>query len=127
MEEDVWRIGVEGEPPPEESRRRIDRPVAYGEPGRSELGLMSKGRGGPLRRRPDRQQYDGEDSEYLTPENLGRRQILSFPAKSQKVGIDASILQARGEPWRRNRKNIARIEMSSKFDEAVFRDQREDQ
>src|SRR3546814_11117373 len=36
-QEDVGRIGVEREPPPEESGRRIDRPVAKVEPDRKSV------------------------------------------------------------------------------------------
>src|SRR3546814_8672244 len=37
--EDRRRIGVEGEPPPEEGRRRIDRIIAEAEPRVAKLGL----------------------------------------------------------------------------------------
>src|SRR3546814_13451787 len=56
--EDRRRIGVEGEPPPEEGRRQIDGIIAYEEPGFAEPGLEGERRRRPLCRAPDRPQDD---------------------------------------------------------------------
>ena len=74
------RVGVEGEPPPEEGRRRIDRPVAEHEPGRPKLGLIGERRGGPLRRGPHGCEHDQEDREDLTPEDFGCRHGIEVDA-----------------------------------------------
>src|SRR3546814_3376519 len=67
--EDRRRIGVEGEPPPEEGRRRIDRIIAEAEPRVAKLGLEGERRRRPLCRAPDRQEDDQKHSRYLAPEN----------------------------------------------------------
>ena len=67
--EDRRRIGVEGEPPPEEGRRRIDGIIAKAEPGFAEFGLEGERRRRPLRRAPDRQEDDQKHGRNLAPEN----------------------------------------------------------
>src|SRR3546814_18024763 len=62
-QEDVRRVGVEAEPPEEEGRRRIDWPWPQPEPGMAELGLIGERMRGPLGRRPDRGEHDGEDDQ----------------------------------------------------------------
>ena len=72
LDEDVARIGVVGEPPPEEGRRLIERPAEELEPRAAELGLESKAPRDPLRRSPDEGEHDEADKEHLAPEDLGR-------------------------------------------------------
>jgi hypothetical protein len=67
------RVGVKRKPPPEEGRRRIDRPVAEHEPGRPKLGLIGERCGRPLRRGPNGCEHDQEDREDLTPKDFGCR------------------------------------------------------
>ena len=67
------RIGVVAEPPPEEGRRRIDRPIPQHEPRSAKLRLVGERRGGPLCRRPYGCEHDQEDREDLTPEDFGCR------------------------------------------------------
>ena len=52
--ENVRRIGVVREPPPEESRWMIDGVATRHEPRVAELGLVAELRGRPLRRGPDK-------------------------------------------------------------------------
>ena len=72
LDEDLARIGVVGEPPPEEGRRLIERPAEDLEPRAAELGLERKAPGNPLRRSPDEGEHDEADEEHLAPEDLGR-------------------------------------------------------
>src|SRR3974377_2308838 len=72
LDEDMWRIGVVGKPPPEEGRRLIDRPTQNFEPGMAELGLVGKAPGDPFRRAPHEGEHDGADEEHLPPEDFGR-------------------------------------------------------
>ena len=72
LDEDVARIGVVGEPPPEEGRRLIDGPAEQLEPGMAELRLEAELPSRPFRRRPDEGEHDGADEEHLAPEDLGR-------------------------------------------------------
>src|SRR3546814_11534413 len=67
---DVRRVGVEAEPPEEEGRRRIDWPWPQPEPGMAELGLIGERMRGPLGRRPDRGEHDGEDDQDLAPQDF---------------------------------------------------------
>ena len=67
-----WRIGVVGEPPPEEGRRLVDRPAEQLEPGPAELRLEGEPPSRPFRRRPHEGEHDGADEEDLAPEDLGR-------------------------------------------------------
>src|SRR6185437_15151800 len=53
LDEDVARIRVVGEPPPEEGRRLIERPAENLEPGAAKLGLEREAPSHPLRRSPD--------------------------------------------------------------------------
>ena len=69
--EDMRRIGVIREPPPEEGGRMIDRVAAGHEPRVAELGLIAELRGRPLRRGPDEGQRDRTDGEDLAPEDAG--------------------------------------------------------
>ena len=54
LDEDVARVGVIGEPPPEEGRRLVDGPPEELEPGMAELRLEAQPPCRPLRRCPDR-------------------------------------------------------------------------
>ena len=72
LDEDVARISVVGEPPPEEGRRLIDWPTEYLEPRKAELGLERQTPSDPLRCSPDEGEHDGADEEHLAPEDLGR-------------------------------------------------------
>ena len=72
FQENVGRVGVIEVPPPEESRRWIDRQPDEIEPWRAELRLKPEPPRRPLRRAPGRGQHDREDGEDLAPENLGR-------------------------------------------------------
>ena len=72
FDEDVARIGVVGEPPPEEGWWLVDRPAEEFEPRVPELRLEAEPPGDPFRRRPDEGEHDGADEEHLAPEDLGR-------------------------------------------------------
>ena len=72
LDEDLARIGVVGEPPPEEGRRLVDGPAEDIKPGVAELRLEAELPCGPFRRRPDEGEHDGADEEHLAPEDLGR-------------------------------------------------------
>src|SRR5260363_50325 len=72
LDEYFWRVGVELEPPDEESKRLIDRPAPDHEPGGPELRLVGETPGRPLGRRPNKGEHDDRDKEQLPPENLGR-------------------------------------------------------
>ena len=72
LDEDVSRIRVVGEPPPEEGRRMIDGPTEEFEPWKAELGLEGQTPSDPFRCPPDEGEHDGADQEYLAPEDLGR-------------------------------------------------------
>jgi hypothetical protein len=65
--EDLGRIGVEREPPPEEDRGIVDRPPRHLEPGGPELHLKAEPPCCPLRRRPGHHQCDGQNNGDLTP------------------------------------------------------------
>src|SRR5690606_37552499 len=69
LHEDRRRISIEGEPPPEESRRIIDRQARHLEPWVAKLGLEAEAEGNPLRRHPRHHQNDGEDDSDLTPKD----------------------------------------------------------
>ena len=68
LHEDRGRIGVKGEPPPEEGGRMVERPTGQIEPGASELGLEAEPERHPLRRRPGHHQNNDEDDGNLPPE-----------------------------------------------------------
>ena len=68
---DLRRIGIEGEPPPEEGTRLIDRPAEQFEPRASELRLKSKPPCGQLGRCPDESQHNESDENDLAPQDLG--------------------------------------------------------
>src|SRR3546814_14412798 len=51
-------------------RRRIDWPWPQPEPGMAELGLIGERMRGPLGRRPDRGEHDGEDDQDLAPQDF---------------------------------------------------------
>ena len=53
LDEDVARVSIVGEPPPEEGRRLIDWPAEEFEPWKAELGLEGQTPSDPLRRSPD--------------------------------------------------------------------------
>ena len=72
LDEDVARIRVVGEPPPEEGRRLIDWPAEEFEPWKAELGLEGQTPGDPLRCSPDEGERHGADEDHLAPEDLGR-------------------------------------------------------
>src|SRR5271166_4087884 len=72
LDEDVPRIGVVSEPPPEEGRRLIDWPTEEFKPWATKLGLECETPRDPLRRSPEEGEHDGADGEDLPPEDLGR-------------------------------------------------------
>ena len=72
LDEDVPRIGVVNEPPPEEGGRMIDWPTEEFEPWKAELGLEGQTPSDPLRCSPDEGERHGADEQHLAPEDLGR-------------------------------------------------------
>ena len=60
-------VGIEREPPPEESRWRVDWTAAKIEPRLSEFWLISERMGGPLRRSPNSGESDPQHGNHLTP------------------------------------------------------------
>src|SRR5690606_5236319 len=81
LDEDRGRIGIEGEPPPEEGRRIVDRQARQLEPWIAKLGLEAKAERYPLRRRPRHHQNDGEDDSDLTPKDSASAQCRLQSAK----------------------------------------------
>ena len=83
LEEDAGRIGVEGEPPPEEGERRVDRPVPHDEPGPPELRLEGQAPSRPFRRGPDPGKDQQEDERELRPHHFravhGSRLLIGSP------------------------------------------------
>src|SRR3546814_9647102 len=55
-------ISVEGEPPPEEGGRIVERPSGQIEPRRTKLGLEAEAKGYPLRCGPGHHHDNGEDN-----------------------------------------------------------------
>ena len=80
--EHVRCIGIVDKPPPKQVVRSIERVAEHREPWRSQLGLKSQGRGGPLRRSPDTRDDDQGDCQNLAPEDLccGHRPRSTFNA-----------------------------------------------
>ncbi len=70
--EDIARIGVVGEPPPEEGWRMVNRPAEQLEPRVAKPRLKPELPRGPFRRRPDEREHGRADEEHLAPEDLGR-------------------------------------------------------
>jgi len=66
------RIGVVGEPPPEEGGRAIDGVAVHQEPPIAEMGLIAKLRRRPLGRCPDKGERDRADGENLAPKDASR-------------------------------------------------------
>jgi hypothetical protein len=92
LDEDMRRICVIGEPPPEESRRLIDRPPENFEPGTAELGLVGKAPSDPFRRGPHEGEHDGADKEHLPPKDLGR---VHSDGRPEPIGRSRQIQVAR--------------------------------
>src|SRR3546814_13642321 len=61
-------ISVEGEPPPEEGGRIVERPSGQIELRRTKLGLEAEANGYPLRCAPGHHHDNGEDNGNLPPE-----------------------------------------------------------
>ena len=104
FDEDLARIGVVGEPPPEERRRLVDGPAEDFKPGVAELGLEGEPPCGPFRRRPDEGEDDGADEEHLAPEDLGR--VHDDGGSAEGWGRTASLELERAfyrMLWRTNR------------------------
>ena len=73
LDKNLWRIGVEGVPPPEKRDRNIDRHATRDlEPWLPELRLVAELPGHPLRRRPLRHEQHRPDGENLAPKYSGR-------------------------------------------------------
>ena len=101
------RIGVVGEPPPEEGRRQIDRPAERARTRVAELRLEAEPPCRPLRRAPDGGEHDGEDDEDLAPEDLGR--VHGDRRSGRRLAPTASAEQSRlasGMQWRANRTRV---------------------
>ena len=77
LQKDARRVGVEAEPPPEESEGRIDRQAAPERHRRAQLRLEAKAPGAPLRGRPDRRQHQQGHHRQLGPHHLGSGHVLS--------------------------------------------------
>ncbi len=98
FEEDPWRIGVVGVPPPEERRREIDRHSRHDlEPGLAKLRLKTEAPSGPLRRPPGGGKHDQHNDGDLTPEYL-RRGHSGFPSglarQSKRATTNFNIRQS---------------------------------
>src|SRR5713101_3754789 len=79
LDKNARRIGVVGIPPPEESRRQVDRNAAPKlEPRLTKLRLVAQSPCGPLRRRPNGDEHDGENDGDLTPEDLRGGHRMAF-------------------------------------------------
>ena len=72
LDEDISRISIVGEPPPEKGCRLIERPTKNLEPRAAELGLKRQAPGDPLRRSPEERDHDEAYEEHLAPEYLSR-------------------------------------------------------
>ena len=83
FDEDFGSIGVVSEPPPEEGRRRIERPAEQRKPRPSEFRLKGKPPSRPLGRRPNEGEDDGADKQHLAPENLGPFHDDKRPGKAR--------------------------------------------
>ena len=106
LDEDVVRIGVVGEPPPEEGRRLIEGPAEEFEPGPAELRLKAELPCGPFRRRPEKGEHDGADEEHLAPEDLGRDMLgvirpIVYSSSKSAVGVSAvsATMARKSEVW----------------------------
>src|SRR3546814_7752859 len=86
-------LGVEGEPPPEEGGRGIDRHVERREPRRAKLVLVAERRRCPLGRGPNRRQHAGEHHEDLAPEDFGGGHGPYYPATAMEGGRRWAVLQ----------------------------------
>ena len=64
------RLGIVGEPPPEQVIGTVDRVTEQREPGCAELRLKAKRRRGPLGGRPNAPQNDDDDGQHLAPKDL---------------------------------------------------------
>ncbi len=95
FDENVPRIGVVSEPPPEECRRLIEWTPEEFEPRATELGLKRQAPSDPFRCPPNEGEHDGADQEYLAPKDLGRvhGDIRSGP-------LSISIATGRNVVWR---------------------------
>src|SRR3546814_11558925 len=71
--ENLGRIGVETDPPPEQVPRPIDRLPEQTEPGCAQLGLIGERRRRPLGRTPDPGKGDEGHCDDLSPEYLACR------------------------------------------------------
>src|SRR3546814_11056416 len=73
----------------------VDRPAQELEPRLAKSGLVAKHRRGPLRRRPDAADHDGEDDESLADEELGRSHALDPKIGAAKLAasLDYGIHQ----------------------------------
>ena len=72
LDEDVARIGVVREPPPEEGWRLVKRPTEDLEPRAAELGLERQAPRDPLGCSPNEGEHDEAYKEHLAPEDLCR-------------------------------------------------------
>ncbi len=91
LNKDLGRVGVEGEPPQEEIRRRVNPNTGKSEPRCAEFGLVGQPPGCPFGRRPEADEDDQQNGEDLAPKDLGSRhgQVPEFRRRARASGRGA--------------------------------------